>query len=245
MDGGGEPQPAPARKVDAGAAHDAGSSRPVSGSDRVPRHEYEARRAVFHRPWVIAAAIDADEPGAIEAAVSYLEEDPWVFRSGYGKALLLRRMRRAQLADVQRERLQRVLLHYVDVGPRWDFREACSLARVVSDRPFVRELTGRLHGRDLQISLRALIMLLRLRRPGLGEHDLARGREVLTEWAATNRWWHGRQVGGWVRRVWSPAWGAGLVAAADSDDGSAACLAATRILGCVPRLAKRTRETSP
>ena len=48
------------------------------------------------------ARMDAGDLEAIECAVVYIEADPWVFRSGYFKARLLPRLRRAALTDEQR-----------------------------------------------------------------------------------------------------------------------------------------------
>ena len=45
--------------------------------------------------------MDADQD-AIECAIVYIEADPWVFRSGYFKARLLARLRRAALTGTQR-----------------------------------------------------------------------------------------------------------------------------------------------
>jgi hypothetical protein len=217
----------------------------MSGWDGVPHHEYEARRAVFDRPWMIASAIDAEETGAIEAAISYLEEDPWIFRSGYGKATLLRRLKHAdgQLSDEQRDRLRRVLVHYVDIGQRWDLREACSLARAL-DSPWLRaELVRRLHDDDERLALRSVRMLVARRRLRLDERDVGRARDVLLVGAARLPWlptWTAHAV----RRLWSPTWGHDLVALAEATEPPLST-GAQALLRSVPKPAARVRETSP
>ena len=91
-------------------------------------------------PWHTAERLPTGDAGAIEDAIHYLEDDPWEFRSGYAKARLLRRLTHIELDSQQAGRLRRVLLAYVDVGPRWDFREAASLARRIASTEFRDEL---------------------------------------------------------------------------------------------------------
>lgn len=50
----------------------------------------------------------------VEAAIAFLEADPWFFRSGYEKQNIIRHLKRAQLTAAQRERLARVVLAVID-----------------------------------------------------------------------------------------------------------------------------------
>ena len=50
----------------------------------------------------------------VEAAIAFLEADPWFFRSGYEKQNIIRHLKRAQLSAAQRERLARVVLAAID-----------------------------------------------------------------------------------------------------------------------------------
>lgn len=195
-------------------------------------------------PWELAWQIDRNAAAAdVEAAIRYLEADPWDFRTGYGKTMLLRRVKRAELSQTQRARVRNVLLHYVDVGPRWDLREACALAPAVADRQLRDDLVERLHADDRPRALRALRMLLRIRRPRLGRTDVERARAVVLHTYGERRWppLYLRHV---VRRLWSPAWGQELVAAAD-DEHDPFSAGARSLLHEVPRLAARARGTSP
>jgi hypothetical protein len=195
-------------------------------------------------PWLTAAALARGEQPAVEDAIRYLEADPWAFRSGYAKATLFRRLRHVDLDGGQADRLRWVLLHHVDVGPRWELREASSLARHLDDELLRRALRTRLHGDDDGIAMRALIMLLRVRRPGLDERDLDAGRALLLRSAQSEPWWPGRVVAGRIRRLWSAEWGGDLVAMADERDDPSS-VAARRLLREVPRLADRARGAGP
>jgi len=175
--------------------------------------------------------------------VRYLEADPWTFGSGYAKATLFRRLRRAEVDEAQAQRLRAVLLHHVDVGNRWEFREACSLARRLGGlRPDLRD---RLHADDEGAALRALTMLLRLDRPRLSEGDRARGRALLLRSAGSRQWSASGSVANQIRRLWTPEWGEELVAMADVGEDLVAADAALRLLRQVPHLADRARGAGP
>jgi hypothetical protein len=62
---------------------------------------------------------------AIEPAITFLEVDPWCFRSGYAKETILRFLKRADLSDEQAGRLRTVNLNAVDIGDRREFRGYC------------------------------------------------------------------------------------------------------------------------
>ena len=91
----------------------------------------------------LAERIDAHDSDAIEQAVIYIEADPWVFRSGYFKDHLLRRLRRATLTEQQRERLREALLAVVDMHDRREFRRYCRLAAAVANDDFRAKLDQR------------------------------------------------------------------------------------------------------
>ena len=52
----------------------------------------------------------------VETAITFLEADPWFFRSGYEKQNIIRHLKRAQLSEPQRTRLARVVLAVIDGG---------------------------------------------------------------------------------------------------------------------------------
>jgi hypothetical protein len=167
----------------------------------------------------VATRLARGDESAVEEAIRYLESDPWVFGSGYEKATLLRRLKHVALSENDKTRLGRILMHYVDVGWRWDFEEACTLARSLGTAPLRNKLRLRLHDADASIAIRALTMLLRLRRARLSTADVERGRSLLVEWAARDGYLP-LHTAGRVRRLWSPAWGRALLALADSVDES-------------------------
>lgn len=187
----------------------------------------------------VADGLAGGDETALEAALVYLEVDPWSFRSGYAKATMLRRLKHVALSDRDVDRVTAVLLRYVDVGPRWDFREACTAARVLASPALATELRQRLHGRDEDVALRALAMLIRLRGNALRPADLPRGQAVLLHKARS--WTYlPLSMEQWVRRLWSPAWAAQLLAVAD-DRSNADSVAARRLLRLVPHMAERAR----
>ena len=195
-------------------------------------------------PWDVATRLADGDALAVEEAIRYLENDPWEFRSGYAKATLLRRLKHIELAEADKSRLGAVLIRYVDIGWRWDFEEACTLARFLETDALRASLRARLRARDASTAMRALTMLLRLRRADLSAADLDRARTVLVEWAARD----GRlrlRMRGHVRRLWSPQWGRALVALADSRSDAPKAFGARRLLRTVPNLARRAREADP
>lgn len=191
----------------------------------------------------LATRLAEGDASAVEEAIRYLENDPWEFGSGYEKATLLRRLKHIALSEADRDRLTIVLIHYVDVGGRWDFVEACTLARSLGTDTLRKHLRLQLHGADMSAAIRALTMLLRLRRARLSAADIDRGRIVLLEWAARCEFL--ARTEGRVPRLWSPEWGRALIALADSADDSPGASGARRLLREVPALARRTREADP
>lgn len=63
-----------------------------------------------------------------ENAFLFLEANPRFFRSGYDKAQLLRRLKRADLSRKHLQRLHKVLLGAVETGGGVEFRQYCQLA---------------------------------------------------------------------------------------------------------------------
>ncbi len=91
----------------------------------------------------------------LESAVSYLEADPWYFRSGYLKAELIRKIRRLELPPGLADRLLHVVLAAVDMRDRREFREYCRLARKLDSPELRGELSSRLRHEDPAVRRRA------------------------------------------------------------------------------------------
>ncbi len=119
--------------------------------------------------------------GSIDAAIEFLEADPWCFRSGYAKGRLLRRLRRCEFSWSQRLRLATVVLHVVDAGGRLEFRDATRLARRLGGAELRGGLRRRLHGADTGVARRALLALVDLRHPSLTEVDLSAARRLVLD----------------------------------------------------------------
>jgi hypothetical protein len=206
----------------------------------------------------ITDSLRGGDLSAVDDAVTYLEQDPWEFRSGYAKATLLRRLKHVELSSAQRARLEHVLLRYVDVGWRWDFREASRLARHLDSDSFRTGLRTRLSGRDVDVALRAISMLLRLRHPKLTTAEQIRGQDVLLRWAAAYERSHDESalrfyasirteppgfvplpsLERFVRRLWTNEWHGQLRALASGPQPDAR--GARRLLAAAPRSARTT-----
>src|SRR5512133_3867405 len=64
----------------------------------------------LHREFELLRSADEN---AIEMAISFLEADPWYFRSGYYKEDMLRLLRKVPLTDEQRSRMRDLILKRV------------------------------------------------------------------------------------------------------------------------------------
>lgn len=105
---------------------------------------------------------------AIEPAVSFLEADPYSFRSGYIKADLIRFLKRMDLDPEFRQRLRGVLLEVVEAQPRREFREYCRLATAL-DTPELRSALRERTGKPPPIGRQARWMLEALGEPRTSE----------------------------------------------------------------------------
>ncbi len=121
------------------------------------RHSHEAHdRLAFPGGLARGMRLLAEgNPATIEESIRFLEADPWFFRSGYIKAEIIRRLRRAPLSPAQVGRLQQVILARVAGRDTREFRWYCRLARVVSDPDFRREVERLSHSPADPIARRA------------------------------------------------------------------------------------------
>lgn len=87
------------------------------------------------------ALLAKNDPAIIETGVSFLEADPWFFRSGYIKADLLQRFRRAPLTEDQKTRLQKVIMDRIYGEDRREFKYYCRIARFISNPNFEQAVT--------------------------------------------------------------------------------------------------------
>ena len=97
----------------------------------------------------------AGDSEGLEAAVAFLEADPWFHRSGYVKDKLIRHIKPPMLTPEYIRRLQNVILEMVERRNGQEFQAYCKLARKV-DAPDLREqLMRRMNGGDADTSRRA------------------------------------------------------------------------------------------
>ena len=145
--------------------------------------------------WDSIERLQNGDRSAIDPAITFLEVDPWVFRSGYAKETILRFLKRADLNDEQAARLRQVVLAAVDVGDRREFRGYCRLARRVVDDDLRLALLERLRSSDRGRARRALWVLDALGE-SLGPDDRAVAQRLLELAATDPDWW---RVSSWVR----------------------------------------------
>jgi hypothetical protein len=88
----------------------------------------------------LKAALATGDATAREAALVYLEADPWCFRSGYEKAELMKSLSRLDLDNDDRDRVRRIVLHVVQQPPRREFRHLVGLAASIHDAELDRRL---------------------------------------------------------------------------------------------------------
>jgi hypothetical protein len=194
--------------------------------EQATRRFHEALDAMY--PDAFRATIErlaAGESDALEPALVFLEADPWCLRSGYAKERIAQLLPRHHPDPGQQARIERVLLHVVDVGDRREFRRFCKLARSIAGTALSSGLRQRLLGDDRDVARRALLMLTELPDAPLSAAETARARELLLQ-AARRRelqdpsyagivfWFPPDWVAALVRRCWDAAWGHELVAIA-------------------------------
>jgi hypothetical protein len=97
----------------------------------------------------------AGDPSGMEAAVSFLEADPWFYRTGYIKSKLIRSIKATLLTPEYVKRLQKVVLVLVDKRDDRVFRAYCRLALKVDSLELREQLTQRLIHEDTNIQRRA------------------------------------------------------------------------------------------
>jgi len=100
-------------------------------------------------------ALDRSKSNAIEAAVQFLEVNPYFFRSGYIKEKILTKLKNADLSKSQLERLYKVLLNIVDKHYCREFRYYCKLARKIKTQKFLKNLRSRMESSNKDVAKRA------------------------------------------------------------------------------------------
>lgn len=94
-----------------------------------------------------------------EFVLTFLEIDPWFFRSGYHKEEMLRRIKRSPLKKAQQVRLRAVLLDAVRRRGSREYRRYCRLAAKLADSELVCELKNLALSPEKSQASRAKMML--------------------------------------------------------------------------------------
>jgi len=130
-------------------------------------------------------------------ALTFLEADPWAFRSGYWKERILTYVARLPLSAEQTVRLEDIVVRHVDVGDRREFRYSCRVARRLDGDRLRRQLAGRCASDDPGVRRRAVWMLTAAWPTGLGPLEVDAVHTVLIDAVTSYReWW---RVVRWVR----------------------------------------------
>jgi hypothetical protein len=161
--------------------------------------------------WVesIGARVGDDDPEAIEEALTFLERDPFFFRSGYARERIARRLAHCDLTPAQKARARSLVVSTVDGLRHCPMPGLGKLAGAVADNSLRRELRGRLHHQDAARARRALRIVVHVRRPGLTSDNIeAARRHVLAE--AAGGTWLSPSVARLARYLWSREWEAEL-----------------------------------
>lgn len=82
------------------------------------------------------------DAAAIASAIQFLEADPYFFRSGYVKAEILRRLKKAPLTKSQEQRLRNVVLARISGQDRRELRAYCRLAATLATPSFEADLAA-------------------------------------------------------------------------------------------------------
>jgi tetratricopeptide (TPR) repeat protein len=105
--------------------------------------------------WENFDRLEKRDAAALDRAISFLEADPWFFRSGYIKEDLIRFICRLPISQADALRLQKVVLAAIDLRDRRDFRRYCKLAKRVQSKELRKQVEERIRSSDSGIRRRA------------------------------------------------------------------------------------------
>jgi len=92
---------------------------------------------------------------SIEKAIVFLEVNPYFFRSGYIKEEILSILKKINLNNSQKERLQTVVLNIIDNYFCREFHYYCRLAKNISSEVFMKKLEKKCKSDNQDIAKRA------------------------------------------------------------------------------------------
>jgi hypothetical protein len=76
----------------------------------------------------------------VDGAIAFLTADPYFFRSGYMKQVVLRRLKQAPLTRQQTERLQTLVLDAITQPHRFQFADYARLAAAIASTDFLTKV---------------------------------------------------------------------------------------------------------
>lgn len=105
------------------------------------------------------ARIRAGDPEFVERAICCLEVDPYHFRSGYNKSVLIRCLKQLALNPRQQERLRDVVCHALDGHERCEIRDFWRLASRIQTPEFIERIRERLPSPEVHYKSQARQLL--------------------------------------------------------------------------------------
>ncbi len=142
---------------------------------------------------------------SIEYGIAYLEIAPNYFRSGYTRNRITRLLAKQALNDSQRGRLRALILSYVDCNAFGSAKAMGQLARGLANNELRRQLRSRFTHNDIRVIRRSLMVLLRVKRPGIQPKDFRVGG-ALNEIVFDHERFHFYELENCTRRYWSADW---------------------------------------
>ena len=159
--------------------------------------------------------LERGDAAAVDRALTYLEADPYYFRSGYARQRVGRKLAHQVMTDTQRARSRAIVLGWVDGTLHSGRVAATHMARSSADNSLRRSLRNRVHDDRVDVARRALQVLIEVKHPGLSERDLRRMRDLVVADAGRYPWLSPVDYRV-AMRLWSPEWRAELVAVTKS-----------------------------
>jgi hypothetical protein len=109
--------------------------------------------------WQDIDRLRSGDASAAETAIRFLEADPWFTHAGFTKSRLLRRLRRVQLSESQRDRLRDVMIRILLGRSRMEFTDYCRFARKLFSDDFRARLVDLCLSTDESVRTKAEKML--------------------------------------------------------------------------------------
>lgn len=161
--------------------------------------------------WVLelSRGLARGDTGSVDAALEFLERDPYFFRSGYARERVARALAHAELTPAAKVRGRSVVLSTVDGERHCPLPGVAKLAAATADNSLRRELRARLHDGETVVARRALRVVVKVRKPGLTAEDIAAAQAIVLADAARGQWLS-PTVARLAAYFWSPQWEAAL-----------------------------------